>query len=99
MNWWQTLIPILMQVVEAWFRRRQPAAFGPPPAFGDDGAKAEELATQLEGVLATAPKGADPAAYGHEGGVIQHVQELILALRSGDWSKIGDVLRDLLSHL
>lgn len=96
--WWQQLIPAILEIVRLILERRLPPPAVRPAMSGvADAEAADRLAAQLETALAGAPKAADPL--GHDGGVIQHVQELIAALKARDWPKVIACITDLLSHL
>lgn len=97
---WQALLSVLLDVVRMWLERRLPEAAGAGPqtvSGASDQQQTNQLADRLEAVTVNAPKGAQPV--GHDAGIIEHVTELIAALRSGDWEQIAAVLKDLINHL
>ena len=105
--WLAPLVPIFADLIRRWLEDRlkqslAPARGAAPQALMSD-READQAAQQLE--QAVQQSGVQPAAAGqpqpagHPGGLIQHVQELIAALRARDWLKVGDWIRDFVSHL
>ena len=99
MNWLSLLVPVILDIVKKILDNRLPKAvtgMKSTPAFCTD-EECDALAGRLEVCLQSAPKNASPTS--SEGGVIQHITDLIVALRAKDWAKIQTLLIDLIQHL
>jgi hypothetical protein len=99
--WWQLLAPVLADIFRQLLDRLFPPVFGAPAAApaADDGEVCDQFIVRLQHVQQEAARAMRAGTVGHDGGVIQHVTELITALQDRDWRAVGKCLTDILGHL
>lgn len=88
---WDLIFTLVSEVFRRWMAKQ--TSYG---AGGGNKEELSDLADQLNEAVG-AVKSEGPV--GDSDGIIAHVQRLIVALNSGDWGEIGNVFRDIVSHL